>query len=74
VSERRNAILIIEEASPNLFSKNSFEEIFRHFVNPANYASSSYGAGYAKRSLLNAGGPILATLNAAHQKYDEEEA
>lgn len=38
-----------------------------------NEPSSGYGAGYAKRSLLQQGGPILATLNAAHNKYSEDD-
>jgi hypothetical protein len=34
--------------------------------------ATGYGAGYAKRSLLNHAGPLLETLSAAQQKYEEE--
>jgi len=34
---------------------------------------SGYGAGYAKRSLLQQAGPLLSQLSATRQKYEEEE-
>merc|ERR1719330_1309156 len=35
--------------------------------------ASGYGAGYAKRSLLQQAGPLLAQLSQTRQKYEEEE-
>merc|ERR1712073_115676 len=35
--------------------------------------ASGYGAGYAKRSLLQQAGPLLSQLSATRQKYEEEE-
>lgn len=38
-----------------------------------NEPASGYGAGYAKRSLLQQAGPLLSQLSATRQKYEEEE-
>jgi hypothetical protein len=35
--------------------------------------ATGYGAGYAKRSLLQQAGPLLAQLSQTRQKYEEEE-
>merc|ERR1712241_563095 len=35
--------------------------------------ATGYGAGYAKRSLLQQAGPLLSQLSATRQKYEEEE-
>jgi hypothetical protein len=34
--------------------------------------ATGYGAGYAKRSLLQQAGPLLSQLSATRQKYEEE--